>query len=288
MNRFTIASRILVAVLVVSLFGHFYVLGQYWQDHRYLKRLATHVTDPNAPPSEQTKQILAFFRDKSQDTNRSHFLFPFLDFLRPTARQVADSGGDCADRSRLTVILLKMRNIPAEKWTLYYPKGHPEHSVVEVETEQGKMAVDPLFGLFYPRPSGGYYGVAELRENPDLVRQRIAEMEARHQEPLAAPIERYSVEAYTYAYATTYNWQKSAFTRFVYRTLHGVLGSRVDDVRRPVWPEEPALVLSIGFGLLELLLIISLLLLARFAPRPATQQVRTRGPHHNNSVPAQA
>jgi len=287
MIRFTITSRILVAVLIVSLCGHFFVLGQYWQDHRYLKRLAAQITEPSAPPSEQTKQILRFYHDKSQDTNRSYFLLPFLDFLRPTARQVADFGGDCADRSRLTVILLKMRNIPAEKWTLYYPKGHPEHSVVEVETEQGKMAVDPLFGLYFPRPTGGYYGVADLRQRPDLVRERIAEMEAQHQQPLAAPIERYSVQAYTYAYATTFNWEKSAFTRFSYRVLHSVLGNRVDDVRRPVWPEEPALVLSICFGLAELLLLICLLLVARFAPRTVAQEIRVAGPR-GGSVPARA
>lgn len=288
MNRFTITSRVLVGLLVLSLFGHFLVLGEYWKDHRFLKRLAAQIADPSAPPSEQTKQILAFFHGKSQDTNHSYFLFPFFEFLRPPARQVAETGGDCADRSRLTVILLKMRGIPSEKWTLYYPKGHPEHSVVEVETEQGKMAIDPLFGLFFPRPNGGYYGVADLRQNPDLVRARVAELEAHHQEPLAAPIERYPVDSYTYKYATTFNWDKTAVTRLIYRNLHRAFGSRVDDVRRPVWPEEPALIVSLVLGFLEVFLIICLLFVARFAPHPAQQESLTHRRGRSKSVPAEA
>ena len=288
MNRFATSSRILAGLLVASLFGHFYVLGQYWQDRRHLARRAAQIIDPSLPPSEQTKQVLASFHGMSQETNRSYFLSPLLEFLRPTARQVADGGGDCADRSRLTVILLKMRDIPAQKWTLYYPKGHPHHSVVEVETEQGKMAVDPLFGLFYPRPSGGYYSVADLRQNPDLVGERVAEMEARHQEPLAAPVERYSVSTYTYAYATTFNWEKSAFTRFLYKILRTAMGSRIDDVHRPVWPEEPALVVSFVIALFEILLILCLLLTARFAPQPVHRQALAPDPRSNRSVPAQA
>lgn len=266
-NRFMVGFRMLMLVFGFLLCCQALVLVRYWEDHRFLETLAAQITDPTAPPSEQTKQILTYFRGKPRRTNFSYFMLPVFDFLRPTARQVAEHGGDCADRSRLTLILLQMHNIQAEKWTLYTADGHARHSVVEVNTEQGKMVADPLFGLFFPRPEGGYYSVSELRSDPDLVRERVIEMESHHQEPLAAQIERYPVSVYSYRYAKTMNWDKSPATRLVYRALRKLIGGRADDLRRPVWPEEPALVIAFGLGLVQIVIIFSLLVLRRFAMR---------------------
>ena len=266
-SRRSIVLRILTLTLVLSLFAQAIILTRYWEDHRYLESLAARIIDSSVTPSEQTKQILTFFKGKPRRTNTSFFMFPFLDFLRPTARQVAEQGGDCADRSRLTLILLQLHDVSAEKWTLYSKEGQAKHSVVEVTTEQGKMVADPLFGLFFPRPSGGYYSMAELRADPSLVQERVSEMEAVHQEPLAAPIERYPVSAYPYSYARTMNWDKSLVTRLLYRTLKVFMGNRADDLRRPVWPEEPALVITFGIGLLQILLLSCLLIAWRSAIR---------------------
>jgi hypothetical protein len=282
--------RILGGFLFLSVCAQIALLGCYLADHRYLRAVSERIVDRSAPPSEQTKQILGFFRGKSQRTNSSYFLFPFFDFLRPTARQVAEKGGDCADRSRLTVILLQMRDIPAEKWTLYYPEGHPEHTIVEVTSEQGKMAVDPLFGLFFPRPSGGYYSVSDLRSNPTLVRERVQQMEERHEEPLAAQIERYPVEQYTYAYAKTLNWDKSAVFRATYKLLHAFWGNRVNDIARPAWPEEPALVLIVALCLAEIPASLFLFLLWRAfsrGPRPVAVSSETMRRRRGESIPAQ-
>lgn len=288
-NRFAIAFRLLTATLGFFLSCQALVLVRYWEDHRYLQSLAARVMDPSTPPSEQTKQILTYFKGKPRRTNTSYFLLPFFDFLRPTARQVAEQGGDCADRSRLTLILLQLHNIPAEKWTLYSAAGRAKHSVVEVNTEQGKMVADPLFGLFFPRPEGGYYSISDLRGNPDLVRERVIEMEAHHQEPLAAQIERYPVSVYTYQYAKTMNWDKSPLTRFVYRGLRAIFGKRVDDLRRPVWPEEPTLVVAAGLGFLEIAILLALFVLRRAAIRrgqPVWDQTRFLSSRSASSIPA--
>jgi hypothetical protein len=290
MNRPKIACRISIGALAFLLCAQILLLARYWRDRLYLQHLSTQIVDSSAPPSEQTKQILAFFRGKSSRSNSSYFLLPVFESLRPTARQVAEQGGDCADRSRLTVVLLRMRNIPAEKWTLYYPQGHPKHSVVEVQTELGKMAVDPLFGLFFPRPLGGYYSVAELRANPDLLRQRVVEMETHHQEPLAAPIERYPIDVYNYAYAKTLNWGKFPATQFVYAALHPILGRSLDDIPRPAWPEEPALVVVVVIAALELFVVVAALYFRRLgSDRVPAMRVENavNGCNHTPSIPTQ-
>ena len=83
-------------------------------------------------------------------TNESFFLLPifkFLKFLRPTARQVVEYGGDCADLSGLLIVLLRSRHVKASKWALYSRDSRAQHAIVEVEVEVGKMVIDPLFGF---------------------------------------------------------------------------------------------------------------------------------------------
>ena len=288
-KRFAITQGIFLLTFAFLLCVQAFALTRYREDRRYLTALASRVIDSSAPPSEQTKQILTYFKGKPRKTNMSYFMFPFLDFLRPTARQVAEQGGDCADRSRLALILLQVHGVSAEKWTLYSKEGRAKHSIIEVNTEQGKMAADPLFGLFFPKASGGYYSVAELRSQPDLVGQRVLEMENEHQEPLAAQIERYPVNANTYAFAKTMNWSKSAVTRLLYRVLRSTLGKQADDLRRPVWPEEPALVVTFGIGFLQVLLLFGLVMVRRAAVKhsePLRQEARMMSSSAASSLPA--
>jgi hypothetical protein len=226
-------------------------IASYWKDQRYLEGLLIRISTAGSPPSEQVKQVLSFLRSKPSDTNSSSFLLPILAPLRPTARQVAERGGDCADRSRLLVVLLDLRHIPASKWALYSQDGVPRHAVVEVETEQGKMVADPLFGLWYPRPKGGYYGIEDLRKNPLLFQDHILELRGRHENPGTERLDWYPLNLYTYTYARTINWDKSASMRLSYLALHALIGQRVDLIHRPEWAEQPALMLVFGLGVAE-------------------------------------
>lgn len=209
------------------------------------------ISSADAPPSEQVKQVLSFLRTKPTATNTSSFLLPVLAPLRPTARQVADQGGDCADRSRLLVVLLDLRNVRASKWALYSADGVPRHAVIEVETEQGKMVADPLFGLWYPRPKGGYYSIEDLRSNSRLFQDHIRDLRSRHEQPGAERLDWYPLDVYSYSYARTINWDKSTPMRLLYRALHAVIGDRVNEIHRPEWAEQPAMMVVIGLGLAE-------------------------------------
>ncbi len=231
----------------------------YQRDQRFLRALADRIAPSSLPPSEQTKLILSYFRDQPDDENHGYLFLPIFEFLRPTPRQIAESGGWCSDRSRLLVVLLDLRGIHSEKWALYSPRLIPRHAVVEVDTEQGKMVADPLFGLWFPRPGGGYYGIEDLRAQPRILKDRVEELVARGEDPGSQPVNQYPVDRYTYAQARTINWEKNFVSGVAYNVLHLVLGRRVDQIPRPEWAEQPALMLTFAIIPLELFLLIAFL-----------------------------
>ncbi len=240
-GRRKLVSRLVGIALAASLAAQILVLGFYARDQRYLAQLMDAIASPSLPPSEQALRVSAFLRDKPSDTNDSYFLLPLFRLLRATPRQAAEQGGDCADRSRLLVELLALRGIHASKWALYAPDLLPKHAVAEVQAETGKMVVDPLFGLTFPRPGGGYYGIEDLRRDPTILRQRVLQLRAQHARPDAEKLERYPLDQYVYDHARTINWEKSTVLRVAYPVLHALMGDRVDRLTRPEWAEQPAL-----------------------------------------------
>ena len=214
------------------------------------------IASPSLPASEQAKLIANYMEMKSADTNQSYFLLPVLQFLRAMPWQVAVQGGDCADRSRLMIDLLRIRGIRASKWALYAPDGRPVHAVVEMESEQGKMVVDPLFVLWFPRPGGGYDSIQSLEHNPELLRQRVHSLRASGEEPLGWLVLGYPLDQYVYDHVRTINWNKSASMRFIYRILYSVMGDKANEIRRPYFVELPALMLVFGIAALEALLLL--------------------------------
>jgi hypothetical protein len=251
MRSISRVGRICCGVLIALVATQLLVVISYQRDQRYLSHLADLIANPNLPPSEQALSISRFLRDKSSETNSHYFAFSFLRFLRATPRQVAEFGGDCADRARLMVVLLDLRNTRSSKWALYSSDGLPRHAVVELSAESGKMVMDGLFGLCFPRPGGGYFGIADLRGNPEILRSRIRSAEAEGQRPGTDKLEGYPQELYVYNYARTINWDKSAVTRAMYSGLHVVMGAKVDTLYRPVVAEQPALMLIWGLVGLE-------------------------------------
>jgi len=149
------------------------------------------------------------------------------------------------------VVLLDLRNTRSSKWALYSGDGSPRHAVVELNAESGKMVMDGLFGLCFPRPGGGYYGIAELRGNPEILRSRIKSVEAEGQRPGTDKLEEYPLGLYVYSYARTINWDKSAVTQAMYSGLHAVMGAKVDTLYRPIVAEQPALMVIGGLVGLE-------------------------------------
>jgi len=264
---------VLLASLIV---GQSLAIAVYFDDRRSLINLLDRITSPALPPSEQVKMIIRFLRDKPAALNDSYFLLPIFRFMRPTARQVAEQGGDCADRSRLLIRLLQLRNIKASKWALYSRDLRPQHAAVEVEVETGKMAVDPLFGLWFPHPYGGYYGINELKDEPSILQERIRYLRSRGEQPGVARLEEYPLDEYIYENARTINWDKSIQMQLLYLMLHWMVGQRINEIPRPAFVEEPAWMVVIGLIPLEAVILIAWLLAVRSRNAKRAEEGRSR------------
>jgi hypothetical protein len=177
--------------------------------------------------------------------NKGSFLSPVFRFLRPTAVQVCQSGGDCADKARLLIVLLDLYGVEATKVALYDDSGKPRHATVEVKIENGgKMAIDPYYSLYFPRPQGGYYSIADVSANDQILRARIDEIIARGNDQRRPRFSNYPYHKYTYRQPRTINWDKSVIMESVYHVLSVLIGSeRVDQIERPSFVERPPLML---------------------------------------------
>jgi hypothetical protein len=244
--------QLALAILVLAQAGVFLI---YERDQHYLSQLMDKISEPAAPPSVQAQRVLNYLRDVPVITNESYFLSPVFHFMRATPRQVSEQGGDCADRSRLMIALLRTHNIEASKWALYSPEMKPVHAVVEIQTEQGPMVADTLFGITYPKPDAGYYSVAQLRDNPALYRERIAYLQSIHARPGGEKVEQYPLNRYVFENARTINWEKSPVMHLVYRALRGTLGDRANRITRPFVAEQPALMVIVALTAAEAFLL---------------------------------
>ena len=241
----------------------------YLNEEEYLLGLMDRVAPRSLPPSEQAIKVLESlkvlpvkdFSALQQDSR--YFLLPIFSFLRPMPRQVLEQGGDCADRSRLVIRMLRLHGIGASKWALYTKEMKSVHAVVELEAENGKMVADPDFGLWFPRSSGGYYSIRELRQSPKILRDRIQSFVEQGKRPGAVDLRKYPLDDYSYEYAKSINWEKWAVTWPLYKALSIIMGPSIDNLQRPAFVEAPQLMVVIMAAVLQGGLIITYLLLVR-------------------------
>jgi hypothetical protein len=181
--------------------------------------------------------------------NHHYFIMPALG---PTPIQVLESGGDCADKSRLVAAMLDELNIEAGlvmiSPCLYCPFIH---TVVEARQERGRMVVDPIWNVDYPAPDGGYLGVRDLA-GTNLGRERIAQLQ--RQRGATDKIAAMPATEATFDYAAALNWNKNAVT-VTAATMLRLLGHSPETMFRPRYLEDPKLALSllcvfIGIGIL--------------------------------------
>jgi hypothetical protein len=211
--------------------------AKYLADDAVLDRVVD--IDPNLPPSRKVLTLLDYIeRNIPKTVTTDESFLPGLSFLRPTARQVLEKGGDCADRSRLLVELLKREGVRASKVALYDRDGVPQHAVVEADIEDadGEMVVDALYGIHFPDSRGGYYSVSDIRDDESILVERLRAVASTQ------PYTRdYPVDQYTYASPRTINWDKSWAMQQLYRGLFLVMGPRVDRLERPAIVGDPVL-----------------------------------------------
>ena len=250
--------RNLIALMFVCLLGmQALSIAHFLDEERYLSDLMDRIAPRTLPPSEQAIKVIESLKEMPDIDNPSYFILPIFGFLRATSRQVMEQGGECSDRSRLVIRLLNVRGIKASKWALYSSEGKSVHATVELETESGEMVVDPLFGLWFPRVGGGYYGIRELRQSPEILRDRIESLVEQGKHPGTSDLRRYPLNDYSYAYVKTINWDKWLGMRMVYKVLRVVVGPAVDDLQRPTFVESPQLmVVIIAAGLQSALITL--------------------------------
>ncbi|MEO7859369.1 MAG: hypothetical protein ABIU05_02820 [Nitrospirales bacterium] len=262
--------RNLIAVVIVCLFVLQCIsfIG-YLNEEEYLLGLMDRVAPRSLPPSEQAIKVVESLKvlpvkdfSALQQDNR-YFLLPIFSFLRPMPRQVMEQGGDCADRSRLVIRMLRLHGIGASKWALYTKEMKSVHAVVELEAEAGKMVADPLYGLWFPRPEGGYYDIKELRQSPSILQGRIQTLLREGVRPGSSDLKSYPIDEYTYQYAKSINWEKWAVTWPLYKALRIIMGSSIDNLQRPAFVEAPQIMVAIMAAVLQGCLIIIYFALVR-------------------------
>ena len=250
--RWVIRIRNLIAVVIACLLVLQCIsIVHYLNEEKYLLNLMDSIAPRSLPPSEQAIKVVESLKPLPEIENSSYFLLPIFSVLRPMPRQVIEQGGNCADRSRLVIRMLRLHGIDASKWALYTKEMKSVHAVVELQAENGKMVADPLYGLWFPSSSGGYYSIRELRQSPNILSDRIQSLVAQGKRPGSSDLRKYPVEEYSYEYAKTINWEKWVVTWPLYKILRFIMGTRIDDLQRPVLVEAPQLMVVMMAALLQ-------------------------------------
>lgn len=235
----------IAAFTILTLFN-IWLIWKYQQDNAFLLKYTKGVVEPDDTRSEKAVKLLTHIRQNLR-TKRcpDSFLLPIFRFLRPTPRQIAESQGDCADKSRLLITLLRLHDVPASKVALHDAEGISRHAVVEAEIENnGKMVMDAVYGLYFPADNG-YHHSRDIQKDENILRNRVAQLVELGEDQLRPPLERYPYHKYTYINPRSINWEKSFITRTIYSVLRIVMGDRVDKIERPFFVERPALMLLI-------------------------------------------
>jgi hypothetical protein len=249
----------------------------YRRDCARLKTTAQLVVAGAESPADRVIALLHWvFGDQSTKENPRYFLFPQL---RATPCQVLETGGDCADKSRLLSAMLREVGIPASMAMCFDPRtGHSTHTIVVAVIAPGTdMVVDPVYDLFFPRPEErGYYGLSDLRKDASILPHRLDTLCAERPRP--HPIHYYNRVAATYSHASCLNWEKNGLTRILRDFLVRNGGDAPYTIARPVVLEEPKLLVSLAAAFLGIGAALTYTGMARSALRHQGDVGKSRFP----------
>ncbi|MBL4894793.1 MAG: transglutaminase family protein [Emcibacter sp.] len=168
--------------------------------------------------------------------------FYLLSKFGPTAKQILAKGGDCSDKSRLLSTMLKSVGINSTLVMIYGCKTcGATHTIVEAHYDNGRMSADPVFNIVFPKREGEYYGIKELRDNPNLLIRRLDFLKAERGSE--DKVSFYKRDTETYSWIKTINWSKNNITQ----TVGYFIGQFTDApflVMRPHFLEDPKLFYS--------------------------------------------
>jgi len=241
------AGMLAILVGVALLGGAGLLYAEYRQESRVLREAAIGVVDADhrSDPARTVERLTRWvYNNQGFAKNSRYFLSPRFG---PTPLQVLESGGDCADKSRLLAAMLDELGIPSTLVMLYAPDyARSTHTVVEARLPGFRAAADPVFDIVFPDGAGGLLGVAQLKQQPERFEGRIHALAAERGP--ASKVAFYPTELESYRWPRTINWERMPATR----VLGSVLGWFVpqpDLVRRPRLLAEPKLLVSLAlFG----------------------------------------
>lgn len=257
---FTVKYRLLWLIVLTATDAGLII--KYNFDNNFLSNYAEQYISESGKESDTAVQLATAIRNKLvAKRNSGSFIAPVFRFLRPTARQIAESGGDCADKSRLLITLLKLKGIDASKVALYDDQEKPRHAVVEVKIENDQeMAIDAYYGLYFPKPGGGYYSVWDIQQDESILKSRIDSLLAQGNDVRRPRLSRYPYHKYTYRQPRTINWDKSFVMQGLYTVLTTIFGQdAINRLERPYITERPALMLLAVCLFLQLVIAITYL-----------------------------
>ena len=254
---------IALGVLVASLTGVAYVGIGFLRQEAVLSQIAGKYPSQGA---SATTAILANNEYVSHLENFEENRARFFGLLGPTPLNVVEDGGWCSDRSRLLAALLNKIGIPAH--VVMLRPCHtcpPNHTVVEAFTGDFWMAVDPTYGLVYPKANGTYASIEDLQEDSELVHNTLLDYQEVNGRAAS-----YDPQRYSYEYPLRLNFDRDPLTRLLGRGLT-LFGERLEMIRRPQLLERPRLFVLVGLVATTALALLTCLIFGyqiRFTAEP--------------------
>jgi len=234
-----LAYKITLLTSIIFLILSLACYVSYKNDISYLRSIVR--TDISPDTSSKVFESINHwvYQNKGFKKNQDFFLF---DKLGPTPIQVLNKGGDCTDKSILLMAMLESIGIDSTLVMLFdTDERTPTHTVVEVRDGQFKAVADPVYDLVFPNPNGGFYGIEKLRENPDLLLNRLDNLVQLR--GTSNKIAFYKRDSESYQSASPINWNKNRFLILTSNILERI-GVKTRDVLRPHVLDDPKLFVS--------------------------------------------
>jgi hypothetical protein len=249
-------ARIGAMLAAIPMAGAIGAWSSWKHDNAVLQEKAVAVTAGLTSAATKISAISHWvYRNQGFGKNHRFFLIPALG---PTPTQVLESGGDCADKSKLVSAMLWQLGI-ASGLAQIFPCENcgPIHVFVEAEYEYGRMVVDPLWDVNYPTADGKFLGIQELA-GTSRGREHVAELQ--RQRGIAGKIQNMPQADANFDFARAVNWQKNAFTRALADGLR-LLGYAPESLLRPHFLEDPNLAITLFlFAVAGILVFLSCIL----------------------------
>lgn len=260
-----LASRVLLALAALTLLFAAIVGASWLADRHRLREAAIAATASATSDSDRLTRLLHWvYANQGFAKNHHYFLWSKLE---ATPIQVMEHGGDCADKSKLFVTMLREIGIEGSLAMLYpCATCGPSHVVTLVKTGAVWTPMDAVFDITFPDGRGGFLDVGELKNDPSAMPARLDALVAER--GAADKIALYKRGTEGYAHTTTMNWDKAAPTRAVAAIIRAA-GGEPWRTPRPIFLDDPKQLFMLA-GLAATLGLAVLALLAR--PRARTRR----------------